>query len=40
MTDNNFESMSYMFSTHYELICFIVLIKLLFYNIFIESFDY
>ena len=39
MVANNFVSMSDMFSTYYELICFIVSIKLLFYNVFIESFD-
>ena len=40
MTTNNSESMLSMFSTKYELICFIVSIKLLFYIIFIESFNY
>ena len=37
MAANNFESMSGMFSTKYELICFIISIKLLFCNIFIGS---
>ena len=40
MTANNSESMLEMLSTQYELICFIVSIKLLFYNVFIEYFDY
>ena len=39
MAANNFESILGMFSTYNELICFIVSIKLLFYNVFIESFD-
>ena len=40
MTANYFGSMSSMLSTQYELICFIILIELLFDNIFIGSFDY
>ena len=40
MVANNSGSMSGMFSTQYELICFIVSIKLLFYNVFIGYFDY
>ena len=40
MTANNSGSMLGMLSTQYELICFIVSIKLLFCNVFIESFDY
>ena len=40
MIVNNSESMLGMLSTQYELICFIVSIKLLFYNVFIEYFDY
>ena len=35
MTTNNSGSISCMFSTQYELICFIISIKLLFCNIFI-----
>ena len=37
---NNSISMLGMFHIYYELICFIVPIKLLFCNIFIGSFDY
>ena len=40
MATNNFGSMPGMLSNKYELICFIVLIKLLFCNVFIGSFDY
>ena len=40
METNNFGSMPGMFSIKYELICFIVPIKLLFCNEFIGSFDY
>ena len=40
MITNNSRFMSNMFFIKYELICFIVSIKLLFYNIFIRSFDY
>ena len=40
MTTNNSGSMLGMLSIQYELICFIVSLKLLFYNVFIESFDY
>ena len=40
MSGNNSRSMTGMLSTMYELICFIVLVKLLFYNVFIGSFDY
>ena len=40
MTAGNFGSMSGMLSTNYELIFFIVSIKLLFCNVFIGSFDY
>ena len=39
MVANNFGSMLGIFSIEYELICFIVSIKLPFCNIFIESFD-
>ena len=39
MTVNNSESMLGMFFTQYELICFIVSIKLLFCNVFIRYFD-
>ena len=35
MTANNYESMLGMLSTQYGLICFIISINLLFYNIFI-----
>ena len=35
MTANNYESMLAMLSIQYELICFIISINLLFYNIFI-----
>ena len=38
MVTNNSRSMSCMFYIPYKLICFIVLIKLLFCNIFIEFF--
>ena len=37
MKTNNFVSMSSMFYTYYELIYFIISIKLLFYNIFTKS---
>ena len=40
MIANNFETMPSMLSIQYELICFIVSIKLLFCNVFIGSFDY
>ena len=40
MVANNSGSMLGMLSTKYELICFIVSIKLLFYNVFIGAFDY
>ena len=40
MIINNSEFMLGMFFIYYELICFIILIKLLFYNIFIGFFDY
>ena len=40
MTVKNSGFISGMLSTQYELIYFIVFIKLLFYNIFIGSFDY
>ena len=40
MATNNSGYMPSMLSTQYELICFIVSIKLLFCNVFIESFDY
>ena len=40
MATNNSESMLGMLSIQYELICFVVSIKLLFCNVFIESFDY
>ena len=40
MVANNFGSMLGMLSIQYELICFIVSINLLFYNIVTESFDY
>ena len=40
MVVNNSISMLGMFSTRYELICFIVSIKLLFCSIFIRSFNY
>ena len=40
MASNNSIFMPCMLSTQYELICFIVSIKLLFCNVFIESFDY
>ena len=40
MIANNSGSMSGMLYTQYELICFIVSIKLLFYNVFIGLFDY
>ena len=39
-TVNNSGSVLGKFSTQYELICFNISIKLLFYNIFIGSFDY
>ena len=40
MITNDSRSMSDMLSIQYELIYFIVLIKLLFYNVFISFFDY
>ena len=40
MAVNNSISMSGMFSTQYELICFIVSIKFIFCNICIRVFDY
>ena len=40
MVINNFGPISGMLSIQYKLICFIVSIKLLFYNVFIISFNY
>ena len=40
MTTNNSGFISDMLSIKYKLICFIISIKLLFYNMFIRSFDY
>ena len=40
MTANNSRFIPGMLSTQQELICFILSIKLLFCNVFIESFDY
>ena len=40
MAANNSEFMPGMFSTQYELICFIVSINFVFGNVFIEYFNY